>query len=354
MIILIYQYIFRRIKMTYEEVLKKAREVMLPQCRVCPECNGLACKGEIPGMGGIHSGNSFTITRDFFKSVKVLMDVIYEPGEVDTSIELFGQKFDQPFFLAPIGGMNLNYNGYFVENEYIEIIIKAMKEVGSIAFTPDGLNDQGFSDYMKLVEKYDGFAVPTVKPWEKELLMNKLLAVRDAGAKAVACDVDSCGNLNLKRAGKPVYPISQNGLQEIVNRVKIPFIVKGVMTAKAALACADAGCYGIVVSTHGGRVIEDAPAPASMLEEIKAAVGDRIKIFVDGGIRSGYDVFKCLALGADAVLIGRPYVIATHGGREEGMKLYTEKILSELRDVMVMTGSKTLSDITRDKIKLIK
>ena len=99
--------------------------------------------------------------------------------------------------------------------------------------------------------------------------------------------------------------------------------------------------------------MEDAPAPCSMLPEIRAAVGDRIKVFVDGGIRSGMDVFKCLALGADAVLIGRPYVIAAHGGGQDGVVLYSKKLLQELRDVMVMTGCRSLLDIDQDKIRIL-
>ena len=339
--------------MDYKEVLELARERMLPKCRVCAECNGVACKGEIPGLGGKGSGNSFMITRDFFKSVKVLMDVVYESKEIDASIELFGEKFKQPFFLAPIGGMKINYTGYFNEDEYIELIIKALKDQKSIAFTPDGPNGSDFEKYMEIIRKYDGHAIPTIKPWKKDMLLEKLLKARDAGAKALACDIDSCGNLNLKNAGTPVYPMSEKELSEIVSEVKIPFIVKGIMTKESAKRCADAGAYGIVVSTHGGRVIEDSVAPAYMLPEIKEAVGDRIKIFVDGGIRSGYDVFKCLALGADAVLIGRPYIIAAHGGRQEGIKLYNDKILSELEDAMLMTGSKKLSDINMDKIRIL-
>lgn len=340
--------------MDYKEVLKNARDVMMPKCRVCKDCNGVACKGEIPGLGGRNSGNSFTITREFFSKVKVLMDVIYEPKDIDTSIDLFGEKFNQPFFLAPLGGMSLNYTGYFEENEYIDLSVKALKEVGSIAFTPDGPNEKGLDEYMEIVKKYDGFAVPTIKPWVKALLMKKLLLAKNAGAKALACDIDSCGNLNLRNAGKPVYPMSQEQIKELVEKLEIPFIMKGIMTPQAAMRCADAGCYGIVVSTHGGRVIEDSLAPAQMLPEIREVVGNKMKIFVDGGIRSGYDVFKCLALGADAVLIGRPYVIAAHGGKEEGIKIYNEKIISELRDAMLMTGCTKLSDIKKDKIRFVK
>ena len=89
-----------------------------------------------------------------------------------------------------------------------------------------------------------------------------------------------------------------------------------------------------------------------MLPEIRAAVGDKLKIFVDGGVRSGADVFKCLALGADAVLIGRPYVIAAHGGGVEGVEIYTRKIMAELREAMMMTNCASLADINESKIKL--
>jgi len=92
---------------------------------------------------------------------------------------------------------------------------------------------------------------------------------------------------------------------------------------------------------------------AEVLPEIRAAVGADTKIFVDGGVRTGDDVFKMLALGADAVLIGRPYVIAAYGGGAEGVQLYTEKLKAELKDAMTMTSCKSLQEITRDKIRLV-
>lgn len=337
--------------MNYKEILDKAREVMMPKCRVCPDCNGLACKGEIPGLGGIGSGNSFTVCRDFLKNIKILMDVTYEGEDIDTDIELFGKKFDLPFFIAPLGGMNLNYTGHLKEHEYIEMSVKGINECGGFSFTPDGIRDEDYYKTIEILKNEGGIGVPTVKPWEMEKFMAKVLAAKEAGIMAVSSDVDSCGNLNLKNAGLPVYPMSKERMEYIVKELEIPFIPKGIMTAKSAKLCADAGCYGIVVSNHGGRVIEDSPAPLSMLPEIREAVGNRLKIFVDGGIRSGADVFKALALGADAVLIGRPYVTVAHGGGKEGIKLYTEKILSELKQIMLMTACKSLKDITRDKVR---
>ena len=338
--------------MTYQEVLDKAREVMAPNCRVCPDCNGAACRGQIPGLGGMGSGSSFTVCREYLKRMKIMMDVVYEPGETDTSIELFGRRFAFPFFLAPIGGMKGNYNGYMSENEWSEISVGTMAECGSLAFTPDGPVDKMFNLHLAHIRHNGGLGVPTIKPWDTAKLIDRIRLAEKAGAVAVACDIDSCNHPNMKREGFRLQPMSPEVMRHIVESTSLPFIPKGIMTARAAVRCAEAGCYGIVVSTHGGRVVEDAPAPCSMLPEIRAAVGDRIKIFVDGGIRSGLDVFKCLALGADAVLIGRPYVVAAHGGGKEGVALYNEKILSELRDAMLITGCTSLANVGPDKIRI--
>ena len=118
------------------------------------------------------------------------------------------------------------------------------------------------------------------------------------------------------------------------------------------MKCAEAGIDGIVVSNHGGRVIDQTPATIEVLPDIKSVVRDKVKIFIDGGFRTGADVFKALALGADAVLIGRPYVVAACGGGREGVTLYTRKIISELKGTMKMTGCANLKDITADKVRL--
>jgi len=338
--------------MNYNELLERAREKMAPNCRVCKECNGLACKGEIPGTGGKGNGNAFKICLDFLASVKINMDTIYKNEGQDTSISLFGRNFKYPFFAAPIGGMSLNYNGSITEAEYIEAIVRGTIKAGNAGFTGDGPADNLFLDSLPIIKEADGRAVPTLKPWKNDKVLEKIKMIEEVNAMAFAMDIDSAGLINLALAGKPVSAKTVEELKELTESTKIPFIVKGVMTAKGAIKAYEAGAYGIVVSSHGGRVLADAPATCAMLPEIKEAVGDKIKIFVDGGIRSGADVFKALALGADAVLIGRPYAIAAFGGGAEGVELYTEKIGAELRETMIMTGCKNISDITRDKIKM--
>ena len=112
----------------------------------------------------------------------------------------------------------------------------------------------------------------------------------------------------------------------------------------------DAGAAGIIVSNHGGRVLDHTPATAAVLPEIANAVGGQMKILADGGIRTGHDIFKALALGADGVLIGRPFVVMTYGGQEEGIAAYVRKLKAELSDCMQMTGCATLKDIDRSCI----
>lgn len=165
-------------------------------------------------------------------------------------------------------------------------------------------------------------------------------------------DIDSAGFANMGSQLNAVSPKSVEDLKKLTDGASIPFVLKGVMTVTGAKKALDAGAYGIVVSTHGGRVIQDAPSTCQMAFEIRQALGDSLKIIVDGGIRSGKDIFKALALGADAVMIGRPYAIAAIGGGAEGVQVLTEKLGAELKNVMLMCGAASLRDIRREMIRV--
>ena len=107
-----------------------------------------------------------------------------------------------------------------------------------------------------------------------------------------------------------------------------------------------------MVSNHGARVLDQCPATAEVLPEIAAALkGTGVKVLVDGGIRTGVDVFKALALGADGVLICRPFVTAVYGGGAEGVKCYIDKLAGELADTMQMCGAHSISEITADMVR---
>jgi isopentenyl diphosphate isomerase/L-lactate dehydrogenase-like FMN-dependent dehydrogenase len=128
--------------------------------------------------------------------------------------------------------------------------------------------------------------------------------------------------------------------------VKVPVILKGVMTVQDARLAVKAGAAGIVVSNHGGRVLDHTPGTAEVLPAIAAAVKGKIKIFVDGGIRSGADVLKMLALGAEAVLVGRPMAIAAVGGGKEGVALLLNQYADELRTAMIYGGCRSLDEVS--------
>ena len=110
------------------------------------------------------------------------------------------------------------------------------------------------------------------------------------------------------------------------------------MTVRGAQKAAEAGAAAIIVSNHGGRVLGQTPASAEVLPEIADAVGGSMKILVDGGIRTGTDVFKALALGADAVLIGRPFMPMVYGDGAQGVAASSKRSAARLRDTMAICG----------------
>ena len=337
--------------MTYQEVLSNAREAMSKNCKACPVCNGRACTNHVPGPGAKGVGDTAIRNFDKWQEIRVNMDTICEGGEPDTSLELFGQKFRFPFFAGPVGAVTMHYSDKYDDMAYNNILVKACAENGIAAFTGDGLNATVMKVACEAIAASHGMGVPTVKPWNQETIAGKMEMVKDSDSFAVAMDIDAAGLPFLKGMNPPAGSKTVQQLSEIAKMAGKPFIIKGVMTVRGALKAREAGAAAIVVSNHGGRVLDQCPATAEVLPDIADALkGSGVKVLVDGGIRSGVDVFKALALGADAVIIARPFATAVYGGAEEGVKLYIEKIGGELSDTMSMCGAKTLSDISREMV----
>lgn len=311
--------------MNYNECIENARGRVGKICKACPECNGRACGNKMPGPGS--------------------------KGIGDTSLNLFGKTFKYPFFAGPVGAVNLHYGDSLNDVSYNDILVSACAEFGIAAFTGDGTDSNVMVAATKAIKNAGGFGIPTVKPWNIETIREKMALVHDAHPFAVAMDIDAAGLPFLQNLNPPAGSKSVEELRAIREAAGVPFIVKGVMTVKGALKAKEAGAEAIVVSNHGGRVLDQCPATAEVLEEIADAVGDSMKILVDGGIRSGTDVFKALALGADAVIIARPFVTAVYGGAREGVESYINKIGSELKDTMAMCGVASLTEITRDCVR---
>ena len=338
--------------MNYQEILGNARTSMGPYCKACPVCNGKACTSQMPGPGAKGTGTVAIRNYEKWQDICVNMDTICENGKADTSFEIFGRTYKAPIFAAPIGAMKLHYGDKYDDLEYNNILVPACADAGIAAFTGDGVNAAVMQGATEAIRAKDGKGIPTVKPWDVNTLQEKLELIKASGSFAVAMDIDAAGLPFLKNLTPPAGSKTTEELAEIVKAAGVPFILKGIMTVKGALKAKEAGASAIVVSNHGGRVLDQCPATAEVLEEIVQAVGKDMKIFVDGGLRSGVDIFKALALGADAVLIGRPYVTAVYGGGAEGVATYTEKLITELADTMTMCGAHNLSEISREMVRV--
>lgn len=337
--------------MTYEEVLATAREAISHNCKACPQCNGKACGSHIPGPGSKGMGDTAIRNYDAWRQIRVQMDTICPGGTPDPSLSLFGKEFRYPFFAGPVGAVTMHYGDKYNDQSYNDILVKACAENGIAAFTGDGLDANVMKVACAAIQAQNGLGVPTVKPWNLDTIQEKLSLCRAAGCFAVAMDIDAAGLPFLKNMNPPAGSKTVEELRQIEEMAGVPFIVKGVMTVKGALKAQQAGASAIVVSNHGGRVLDQCPATAEVLPAITAALkGSGVKVLVDGGIRSGVDVFKALALGADAAIICRPFVPMVYGGAEEGVALYIQRIGAELTDTMAMCGAKTLADISPDMV----
>ncbi|MCR5687912.1 MAG: alpha-hydroxy-acid oxidizing protein [Lachnospiraceae bacterium] len=336
--------------MTYKELLESARESMKPHCLACAECNGRACGSSVPGPGSKGSGDGAARNFDAWREIRVNMDTIHPVFEPDTRFDFFGQELKYPVLAGPVGAVNMHYGDKYNDMQYNEILVKACADAGIAAFTGDGMNPEVLEAASAVIARFGGRGIPTVKPWDSVTLKRKFVLVDQSHCSVVAMDIDAAGLPFLQNMDPPAGAKSVEELAEIIRMAGRPFIVKGIMTVAGAMKAKEAGAAGIIVSNHGGRVLDQCPSTAEVLPEI-AEAAEGMMVLVDGGIRSGVDVFKALALGADAVVIARPYVTAVYGGAEEGVKLYTEKIGAELADAMKMCGAPTLSDIMESMVR---
>ena len=336
--------------MTYQEILANARTCMGPYCKSCPVCNGVACKNTVPGPGAKGIGTGFIRNYQKWQELCVNMDTICENSDTDTTYDFFGQKLVIPVMAGPVGAVTLHYGDKFDDLRYNNVLVDGCAKAGILAFTGDGTNPAVMEGAADALKAHNGCGVPTVKPWNLDTIRQKMDLMKAADPCAIAMDIDAAGLPFLKGLTPPAGSKTVDQLKEIAAMAGKPFILKGIMTVSGAKKALEAGAAGIVVSNHGGRVLDQCPATAEVLPAIAEAVAGRMKIFVDGGIRTGLDVFKALALGADGVLIGRPFVTMVYGGGAEGVRVYADKLQSELQDAMQMCGVHTLKEITRDQI----
>lgn len=319
-----------------------ARERMKGFCRVCPHCDGKNCASGVPGMGGLGTGASFRANAEALRQVRLTMRCLHGVTSPLMDTEFLGLKLSLPVLAAPIGGVSYNMgNEAGSEEAYIEAIIEGSRAAGTIGCGGDGVPDVIHKSAFASIRKAGGWGIPFVKPWEGDELNRKLDLALDTGCSVVGVDVDAAGLVTLRKQGRPVSPKTPAELAAVAERVHrggAKFMIKGVMSAADAKVALDAGVDALVVSNHGGRVLDHTPGTAEVLPRVAAFVRGRVPVLADGGVRDGVDVLKMLALGASAVLIGRPFSIAAVGGLSEGVAAYVEDLKAQLASAMTLTA----------------
>ena len=332
-----------------EQVRDNARKKLKKICAAYPFCDGnydKICQREAYGgpigFGGAGAGHSFHENVAALSRVKLKTSVVGDHFEPDTGTDFLGLPLDFPILSSSSAGVE-KYNGCMDETDFCRAVVAGSKEAGTIALRGDTASytlDKNPS--LTAIAESGGWGIPIFKPREQSVLKKLLDMAEENGVRAVGVDLDGCGSTIMARMGQPVFKKSIREIRELVEHTDLPFIAKGIMTPEDAEMCAEAGVSVVAVSNHGGRVLDSTPGTADVLPAIKERLGDRVTITADGGVRTGYDVFKMIALGADAVLLGRDIIRAAVGGGTLGVKLHLEHVGGVLKKAMFMTGTRTL------------
>ena len=330
--------------------IEQARETMAGFCKVGPVCNGKAFAGQIPGMGGTESGHSFIHNVEALQRVRVDMKILYNGVEEPvTKTTLLGEKLAMPVIAAPIGGVRANCTKAVSELAYREALAKGCQAAGILPGFGDGPHEVVWQATVDVMKAYGG--IPFIKPWNDDVFLAKLQSLEGTDIKAVGIDLDSLGLSNARMNGGYIPCRTDQQLEALLKQIPYPVIIKGVMTQSEAVQLAEMGVAAIVVSNHGGRIIDYSPGTAEVLPEIAAAVKGKTTILVDGGIQSGMDIYKMLALGADGVLIGRAFARAVFSDLENGLAEYCQTLQAQLAKTMLMTGCHSIADIDSSHIR---
>lgn len=282
-----------------------------------------------------YSSNPDTITRDYFDSL--LLETRYIDSVLpSTKMTLWGETFDTPVMTAALSHLhNTAQDGMSV---YAEGAAKA----GAVHWVGMGEDEE-----LERVVATGARSIKIIKPHaDNREVFRKIEHAVAQGCFAVGMDTDHAFNSNGGYDdvfGLPMRPKSTAELKEFVQAAGVPFIVKGVLSPRDAEKCAEAGCAGLVVSHHHGMVQYSVP-PLMVMQDIISAVGPDVQVFIDCGVASGMDVYKCLALGAKAVSVGRHLMPLLKQG-PEAVARRIDEMTAELAGIMARTGVAVLEDM---------
>jgi isopentenyl diphosphate isomerase/L-lactate dehydrogenase-like FMN-dependent dehydrogenase len=279
------------------------------------------------------------ITERYMDSI-LIEERLIDSVKADISTTLFGESFSMPV-LTPAFSHIGNLNGR--ELTGLEEYSVAAKDCNILNFCGMMENDM----FQKIIDT-GAKTVRIVKPYaDNGKVRDQFQFAEEAGAFGIGMDIDHIFGPNGYDVvvGEEMAPQTSDMLRSYVESTKLPFIVKGVLSVQDALKCAEIGAKGIIVSHHHGRLPYAVP-PMMILPDIKEALKDKdMTIIVDCGIASGADVYKALALGADAAAVGRSMMPSLEKDGAPGVSKFLEEVGNELRYIMSNTGFAKVSDI---------
>jgi lactate 2-monooxygenase len=340
--------------------------------------------------GGAGSEATMRANLDAFERRRIRPRMLTGNVRRDLSVEVLGLESPSPFFLAPIGVLGI------VHEEGEVAVARAAKATGvpmrlstaassSMEQVADALGDspRWYQLYWvsdrKIVESFVrraeaagyGAIVVTldtlVLGWRpRDLAKSYLPFTKGDGCAQFFTDPVFCSYLQkqpeedvlsaaaLMLSTFPNLPLTWDDLDWLRGLTDLPLLVKGVLRADDALEARRRGVDGVIVSNHGGRQVDGAVAALDALVEVRDALGPEATVLMDGGIRTGADVVKAIALGADAVLLGRPYVYALAVGGQAGVEALIQQLLAETDLTLALAGGKRIRDLDRSALTAVE
>jgi isopentenyl diphosphate isomerase/L-lactate dehydrogenase-like FMN-dependent dehydrogenase/rubredoxin len=331
-----------------------ARKMLTGICGEYPVCDGRPdrlCTGQkfgaSIGFGGAGQGKTFEANYNSIQEYKLKMQLIMDHHEPEMSISIFGKKIGIPVMGASLSGVKNSMNDVIPEDAFYRGLLKGAMSSGTIGLvgnTPSSPDDLG----VNIVGENNGWGIPIFKPQSQERLIQLIQIAEELNVIAVGVDLEGSGSTYWVDSNKPVYRKSENDITELVDSTEKPVIFKGIMSKEDAVKVLDSGASACYVSNHGGRVLDGGQGMAEVLPEIADEIKRKIPIMADGAVRTGYDVLKVLALGADVALIGRPLARLSLAGGEVAVKMYYKYVKDDLHRAMILTGCDTLKDVNMD------
>jgi 4-hydroxymandelate oxidase len=331
-----------------------ARRQLARVCAVNKVCDGKPdrlCQGQKYGkpigFGGAGQGKTWETNAMALSRYKLKMRVIKEHCEPETQTVFLDNKIGMPVLATSMSGTQISMNNALSEEEFQRGLVEGAKKSSTIALsgnTVDAPNHPG----IEIIGRNGGWGIPVFKPQSQEKLLELFKRCEAANVLAIGVDLDGYGSTNWALRGKPLYRKNERDLRELVDCTDKPVIYKGIMNIEDAAKVVDSGAKALDVSNHGGRVMDCGQGVSEVLPEIAAEFKGKITIMADGAVRTGFDVLKLLALGADVALIGRPLAWMSLAGGPEAVALYLDYVKKGLRMAMIMTCCDSLREINKE------